>query len=153
MAEPGSRVRDGMTSEFAHRIWPADSRSLPAIRAEVHDWLGALSLDEDDEDDLVLAVNEAASNSIEHAYPPGTLDGTVELTFWIEDRGICLQIVDHGTWRDPSRSDSSRGRGILLMQRLMTVAVIDYEGRGTRVRLSMSLPDDGVARIAAGADR
>ena len=39
------------------------------------------------------------------------------------------------------------------MQRLMTVAVIDYDGRGTRVRLSMSLPDDGVARIAAGADR
>ena len=60
-----------MTSEFAHRIWPADSRSLPAIRAELHGWLGALSLDEDDEDDLVLAVNEAASNSIEHAYPPG----------------------------------------------------------------------------------
>ena len=58
MTESASGVRDGMTSEFAHRIWPADSRSLPAIRAELHGWLGALSLDEDDEDDLVLAVNE-----------------------------------------------------------------------------------------------
>jgi hypothetical protein len=39
------------------------------------------------------------------------------------------------------------------MQRLMTVAMIDYDRRGTRVFLSMSPSDDGVTRIAAGADR
>ena len=153
MGEPTPGAAQREPPEFAHRSWHAHPGQLAPLRAEVRRWLAPFALTEDTEDDLVLAVSEAASNSIEHAYPPGTLDGTVELTFWIEDRGICLQIVDHGTWRDPSRSDSSRGRGILLMQRLMTVAVIDYDGRGTRVRLSMSLPDDGVARIAAGADR
>ena len=77
-------------------IWPSESRWLGAIRAEL------LALTEDDLDDVVLAVNEAASNSIEHAYAPGTLDGTVEVTFWTEHRGFSIQILDHGPWREPS---------------------------------------------------
>ena len=71
----------GEPSEFAHRIWPAHPRHLARIRSEVRRWLGPLALAGDNEDDLVLAVSEAVSNSVEHAYGPATLDGTVELTF------------------------------------------------------------------------
>jgi len=56
--------------------------------------LTPLALTGDAEDDLVLAVSEAASNSVEHACMPPTADDTVELTFWTEPRAICVEIAD-----------------------------------------------------------
>jgi Histidine kinase-like ATPase domain len=56
------------------------------MRAEVRRWLAPLALTGDAEDDLVLAVSEAATNCVEHAYIPATADDTVELTFWTEPK-------------------------------------------------------------------
>jgi serine/threonine-protein kinase RsbW len=136
-----------------HRTWPARPRHLAPIRAEVRRWLAPLALLGDAEIDLVLAVNEAASNCVEHAYTPATADDTVELTFWTEARSVCVEIVDHGAWRTPSGQPTGRGRGIEIMRRLIPVVLIHYDRRGTRVLLSRPLPGP-VARIAAesGAD-
>jgi anti-sigma regulatory factor (Ser/Thr protein kinase) len=131
-----------------HRTWPAHPRQLSALRAEVRRWLAPLALLGDAEIDLVLAVNEAASNCVEHAYRPATADDTVELTFWTEARSVCVEIVDHGVWRPPSGQPTGRGRGIEIMQRLIPVVLIHYDRRGTRVLLSHPLPGP-VARIPA----
>jgi len=93
LRRPGSPVGCG----------PAESRWLGPIRAELRGWLEPLALTEDDVDDVVLAVNEAASNS-------------------------------------------SRGRGIVLMRRLMTATVIDHDGRVT----SMTSPRHDLAGLVAG---
>jgi len=143
----------GAGAEATCRIWPADGRWLAAIRDALRGWLAAFALSDELEDDVVLAVNEAASNCIEHAYAPETRDGTVELTFWTEHRSICIEIVDHGTWLHRSRSGAYRGRGIAIMERLMTVAVIRHDGRGTRVLLRLSLPADDGGRLASGPAR
>ena len=147
MAEPASGMRREESTEFAHRSWPADAPQLGAIRGEVRCWLVPFALPEDDEDDVVFAVSEAASNCIEHAYEPANADGTVELTFWTEPRRVCFEIVDHGAWRKPSGSPTSRGRGIELMRRLMARVLIHHDRRGTRVFLSHPLPDDAVPPI------
>src|SRR3954470_7842434 len=130
----------GEPSEFAHRIWPAHPGHLARIRSEVRRWLGPLALMGDDEDDLVLAVSEAVSNSVEHAYGPATPDGTVELTFWTESDAVCVEVVDHGEWRIPSGQPTGRGRGIEIMQRLVAFVLIRHDRRGTRVLLWHSLP-------------
>ena len=148
MAELASGMRRDESTEFAYRSWPADARRLGEIRNEVYRWLAPLALAEDVEDDVVLAVSEAASNCIEHAYARATVDGTVELTFWTEPRSLCIVIVDHGVWRKPSGTSTSRGRGIELMRRLMTGVLIKYDRRGTRVFLSHLLPDEPVTLIA-----
>jgi len=139
--------------EFVYRSWPAYPRHLAALRAEVRRWLVPLALPGDAGDDLLLAVNEAASNCVEHAYTSATVDGTVELTFWTETRSVCVEIVDHGTWRIPTGKPTGCGRGIEIMRRLIPVVLIHYDRRGTRVLLSRPLPGP-VARIAAepGAD-
>ena len=49
-------------------VWAANPTSLPPIRAQTRRWLAPLALDEDTGYDVVLAVNEAASNVIDHAY-------------------------------------------------------------------------------------
>ena len=140
MGEVTSRRWARVVSEFAHRVWPAHPRQLAPLRAEVRRWLAPLALTGDAEDDLVLAVSEAASNCVEHAYSPPTADDTVELTFWTEPHAVCVDIVDHGEWRTPSDQPTGRGRGIEIMQRLIAFVLIRHDTRGTRVLLRHPLP-------------
>jgi serine/threonine-protein kinase RsbW len=146
-----SGIGVGAGTAFKYQTWPADGRWLAAIRAALRGWLAVFALSDDLEDDVVLAVNEAASNCIEHAYAPETLDGTVELTLWTEHGSICIEIVDHGEWCYRSSSATYRGRGILIMERLMTLATIHHDERGTRVLLHLSVLADDGGRIALGA--
>jgi serine/threonine-protein kinase RsbW len=132
----------GEVSEFGHRVWPAHPRHLTPIRSQVRRWLGPLTLAGDTEDDLVLAVNEAAANSVEHAYRPAGSDDTVELTFWTEADAVCVEIVDHGQWQVPADQPTGRGRGIEIMQRLVAFVLIHHDTRGTRVLLRHPLPED-----------
>jgi serine/threonine-protein kinase RsbW len=141
MHEPTPAVARGGPSEFVHRSWHAHPRQLALLRAEVRAWLAPFALTEDAEDDLVLAVSEAASNSVEHAYTPPAADDTVELTFWTEPRALCVEIVDHGRWRPPSDQPTGRGRGIQIMQRLVAFVLIRHDHRGTRVHFRHPLPD------------
>jgi serine/threonine-protein kinase RsbW len=135
MSDPTSAAVPGESAEFVHLSWPADPRQLAPLRAEVRRWLAPLTLTDDAEDDLVLAVSEAASNSVEHAYTPPAADDTVELTFWTEPGAICVEIVDHGRWRTPAGQPTGRGRGIEIMQRLVAFVLIHHDHRGTRVLL------------------
>jgi anti-sigma regulatory factor (Ser/Thr protein kinase) len=140
MGEPPSAAAQREPSEFVHRSWPAHPRQLAPLRTETRRWLTPFALAGDAEDDLVLAVNEAASSSMEHAYTPPTTDDTVELTFWTEPRAICVQIVDHGLWLTPAEQPTGRGRGIQIMQRLIAIVLIHHDNRGTRVLLRHPLP-------------
>jgi|SRR4051794_23977343 len=111
MAEPAAGMHHLDTLVFASRSWTADARQLAPIRTQVRGWLAPLVLPGDAEDDIVVAVSEAATNCVEHAYPAGTSGGTVELTFWTEAPYLCLEIVDHGTWRPPRRPPSQSRTG------------------------------------------
>jgi anti-sigma regulatory factor (Ser/Thr protein kinase) len=148
MAVPVAGVRGGEPTEFVHRSWPADARQLAPMRTEVRRWLAPLALLGDAEDDVVLAVNEAASNCVDHAYAAANVDGTVELTFWTEARCVCIEIVDHGVWRTPADQPTGRGRGIDMMRRLMGSVLIHYDRRGTRVFLSYPRSDTRPGRRA-----
>jgi serine/threonine-protein kinase RsbW len=148
MTAPATAIGGAERAEFVHRSWPTYPRYLAALRAEVRRWLAPLALPGDAGNDLLLAVNEAASNCVEHACTSATVDGTVELTFWTETGSVCVEIVDHGAWQTPCGQPTGRGRGIEIMQRLVPVVLIHYDNRGTRVLLSRPLPGP-VARIAA----
>jgi anti-sigma regulatory factor (Ser/Thr protein kinase) len=116
-------------------VWPAHPEQLALMRAQLRGWLASLGLTGETQDDLVLAVNEAASNSVEHAYLSAAGDDTVELTLWTEPHTVCVEVVDHGAWLVPSDRPNGRGRGIEMMQRLMASVQIHCDTRGTRVLL------------------
>jgi len=69
MGDPAAIDRRS-SAQFVHRTWPAQPRQLAPLRAEVRRWLAPLDLSGQTEEDLVLVVSEAASNCVEHAYPP-----------------------------------------------------------------------------------
>ena len=119
----------------AHHVWAANPISLPHIRAQTRHWLAPLALDQNIEQDLVLAVNEAASNAIEHAYTaPGPAD-LVTVNCWTEPHRLCLEVTDHGQWRLPDATPGHRGHGILIMQQTVRSVFIHKDQGGTRVLL------------------
>ena len=140
MAESAETVGQGLLLAPLHRVLPAQALQLAPLRREMLRWLEPLALSDDAEDDLVLAVNEAASNCMEHAYRPATVGDTVDIRCWTEPHAVFVEIVDHGRWRTPTGEPTRRGRGIVMMQRLMTSVEIHHDTLGTRVLLSQALP-------------
>jgi serine/threonine-protein kinase RsbW len=126
--------------EFVHRSWPADPEQLSVIRRELSGWLAPLSLTEDETADVVLAVDEAAANAVRHAYGPDEA-GIVELTLWTEAATLCIEVVDHGSWRPPAERPAEGGRGIPLMSHMSESVLIHFDDRGSRVLLRHRIPN------------
>jgi anti-sigma regulatory factor (Ser/Thr protein kinase) len=145
--------------EFVHRSWPADPAQLSVIRRELSNWLAPLALTEDETADVVLAVDEAAANAVRHAYGPGR-SGAVELTLWTEPGTLCVEVVDHGSWRPPAvpqptgAHTGDSGRGIPLMSTMADAVLIHYDARGSRVLLRHRVADpvDGTLEDAGTED-
>ena len=125
--------------EFVHRSWPADPEQLAVIRRELGGWLAPLALTEVETADVVLAVDEAAANAVRHAYGPDEA-GVVELTLWTEAETLCIEVVDHGSWRPPVDRPREGGRGIPLMSHMSESVLIHFDDRGSRVLLRHRIP-------------
>ena len=123
-------------ARYAHGIWPAHPRQMVPIRAELRRWLAPLGMTGEAQEDLVLAVSEAAGNSVEHAYPEATAGDTVELIFWIEPGAVCVEILDYGMWRTPRAEPPSNAvAGSSSCVDLMESVHIDHGPDGTSVLL------------------
>ncbi|MFC4944529.1 ATP-binding protein [Pseudonocardia sp. GCM10023141] len=127
--------------EFVHRSWPADPEQLSVIRHQLASWLAPLNLNEDETSDVVLAVDEAVANAVRHAYEPADDHTPVELTLWTEADSLCIEVVDHGRWRQPVAQPQVGGRGIPLMSTVSESVLIHYDERGSRVLLRYKIPD------------
>lgn len=106
-------------------------------------WLEANRWPPGQTDELVLAVSEAVSNSVEHGYlvPPESLDhpGMVRLRGRITTaddgfRTAVLVVSDDGSWKEPDHKPE-RGMGLLLMRACAEALQVDGSFNGTRVEL------------------
>jgi len=123
-------------TEFWQLSLPADPAQLPALRQQVRRCLAGLPIPPQRQSETVLAVDEAAANAVQHAYDPDR-PGWIELTIWTEPGALCIQVCDHGHWRDPApgADPPSPGLGITLMHRLVDGVFIEHGSGGTRVLL------------------
>jgi anti-sigma regulatory factor (Ser/Thr protein kinase) len=114
------------------RFGPGD---LSTLRQSVRFIGEGARLAEEVVDDLVLAVHELASNSIEHAGGFGVLRG------WAEPTSLVLEVADAGVIHDPliGREQvldlSEGGRGIWMANHLCDLVQVRSSRSGTTVRL------------------
>jgi anti-anti-sigma factor len=123
-----------LTREFRLSV-SADPQRLGPLRWALSRWLAHVGATADERRDIVLAVSEAATNSIVHAY--GFDDGTVEVLAESDGQGVTVTVRDTGYWR--SWETSGGGRGLLLMQALVEDCEVVAGPQGTEVRLSRRL--------------
>ena len=91
--------------------------------------------------DLKLALTEACSNSIRHAYPDG-VDGHVQISYELDGTRLAVEIVDDGEGFDPELDDGGQGElsegglGIAIIRAIADEFELESrEGeRGSRLR-------------------
>lgn len=115
---------------------PADPHVLQHIRRTLRRLAQDLDLDQERSDGLLVAVGEAVSNAIEHAYLGSV--GTITLRARREGPMLLIEIEDRGRWRRPG---GRRGHGLELMRALTDSVHVDATAAGTTVRLTLVLPN------------
>ena len=124
-------------AEYVHLTLPARAAHLCRLRHVMHGYLRAFPLTPERRDEIVLAVGEAAANAVDHAYRGRAEPGDLEVTLWTESDALCVQVRDHGRWREPPPGPRpvGEGLGVVLMRRLIDCVLIHHDHRGTNVML------------------
>ena len=97
--------------------------------------------------DLKLALTEAASNSVRHAYPDG--DGKVEIRYELRGDVLTIDVSDEGEGFDHDHEQpveglgdlTEGGLGIAIIRSIADELVLGKgsDGRGSRLRFAKSL--------------
>jgi anti-sigma regulatory factor (Ser/Thr protein kinase) len=117
----------------------AQPAALSVIRDRLRRWLSTHRWPDDELDDLVLAVSEAAANVVEHAYLPGAV-GDIEIDGRVSSlpggaREVAFTVRDRGRWRPIPEEPENRRRGIPLMRAAVAELVIHGTDQGTSVMM------------------
>jgi anti-sigma regulatory factor (Ser/Thr protein kinase) len=144
--EQGPTAGGSSIVRAAHRhdlmtVLPAVPASLPQVRALLRGWLAEHSWPVCGAEDIELAVNEAITNVIEHAYPPDA-PGTAILHAWVSvdplgsTRRVVATVVDRGRWAAHHPGDHplfARGHGLVVMSGCLAELHIQRSTAGTSV--------------------
>jgi anti-anti-sigma factor len=126
------------------RSVPADPKELAGVRREVREWARQAGLEPDLTDDLQLALGEAVTNAVEHAYR-GREPGVVGYRLAAGPAGaVEVEVRDEGRWRPPPEDSGHRGRGLFVIDRLAQGYALEGSDGGTVVRFAVH-PDADAA--------
>ena len=116
-----------------HRRFPAHGEELRLLRASMRSWLDERAVAQPLQQALLLAVGEACSNAIEHAYR-NTEPGDVHVAMTQSTgAGFLVEIRDVGTFQQPAAT-GDRGRGTQIMRQLTVDFSRESTSAGTVVR-------------------
>jgi anti-sigma regulatory factor (Ser/Thr protein kinase) len=114
---------------------PFSAWQLHEVRSTVEQALDGCGYERERVEDVVLAVNELATNAVEHGTPEA------QLSLWTGPRGLLCEIDDGGTLRDPlpglqpPHPAEPRGRGVWIARQLCDSLHVWTDRRGTHVRV------------------
>ena len=114
---------------------------LAGTRAFAASRLREAGLDDRRLHDVVLAIDEAATNALVHG------SGVPELRIWLEGDRLVCEVADCGRLTDPLAGrrrpapDWPRGRGVWIMNQLCDLVELRPTSTGTAVRLHVKLDD------------
>jgi anti-sigma regulatory factor (Ser/Thr protein kinase) len=109
---------------------------LAELRRRLRSWGATTELSDGYTDDIVIAVDEIATNALEHGQPPARVRG------WSTADAVFVRVDDHGRTGIPATTgyvrpptDARRGRGIWMARHLADVLTTHNSPSGTTVAL------------------
>jgi anti-sigma regulatory factor (Ser/Thr protein kinase) len=135
---PTTRLRDdvalvamhyGALPEQLNMRLAAEPSVLADVRHVLRRWLHRHGVLEQDAREILLAVNEACANAIEHAYSPAP--AVFEFEAIDDDGDLEFRVRDEGRWR--SARGEYRGRGLKLIETAMDEVQVDRSDTGTTI--------------------
>jgi serine/threonine-protein kinase RsbW len=125
---------------------PAKAEYITLGRLALTALARARNLSEETLADLKLALTEACTNSVKHAY--GSTGGMVEISYQIEPDRIVVEVCDEGSGFDappgPEEADelNEGGLGIAIIRAIADeLEISEKPGGGSRLRFMLRLGD------------
>jgi anti-sigma regulatory factor (Ser/Thr protein kinase) len=120
------------------RVTRTAGPQAPAVaRGQAGSWAGSTGLPADATDDLVLAISEAVTNAVEHAYPDGSAGPITWSCALAEDHSVQVTVADVGRWRVPPDEPGHRGRSLLMIREVAASSRIASTDSGTTVTFTI----------------
>lgn len=114
-------VRIGAPARAAWSVTlAAEASTLSTMRHDARAWLETIGVADGCVSDVLLVLNEACANVVDHAYvdePAGTYTATMTVAATGE---LLVEVSDHGSWRSPGVHSAGRGRGTALIEAMTT---------------------------------
>lgn len=124
-----------------HEVAPA----VPASVGQLRNAVAGFARDVGAGDELVrsmqLAVSEAMSNAVVHAYVDSAAPGTLSVTAFVQDGGFCVVVSDDGAGMRPRPDSPGLGVGLPLMTQMsesLEFRVNDAGGTEVAMRFALS---------------
>jgi serine/threonine-protein kinase RsbW len=125
---------------------PARAENVAVVRHTFGGLAEALAVDEQTLADIKLAVTEACTNVVIHAYEPDE-EGPLEVDATIRERRLRVVIRDRGRGIVPRPDSPGLGLGLPLIATLAeSLELGKDEQDNTEVRMTFALDDEGLLR-------
>jgi anti-sigma regulatory factor (Ser/Thr protein kinase) len=116
----------------------AAAPGVPLVRHALRGLLSGLDVDDDVVADIALAVTEACTNAVVHAYRDG--GGTIKVTASHVDGELTVTVCDHGGGMVPRVDTPGLGVGLPVIAAIArSVEIGTPPGGGTEVRMRFGL--------------
>ncbi|MBU9723806.1 MULTISPECIES: anti-sigma B factor RsbW [Bacillaceae] len=152
------------TSDFIEMKMPAKPEYVGVVRLTVSGVANRLGYTYDDIEDIKIAVAEACTNVVNHAYEDGEKDAFMRVTCGVYDNRLELMVADKGGDTDvdafkngkgPIKKDQpieelkEGGLGLFLIETLMDKVEISGDS-GVVIVMTKFLQRDGVGHNDSG---
>lgn len=135
---------------------PAIAASVPQVRHAVVELGRTAGGPERVLADVALAVSEACSNVVVHAYREHAEPGTLAIECELHGGTLEVVVSDEGSGVLPREDSPGLGMGLALMAAVATSLQFDHDGAATRVHLTFELAPPSAPEVgetdAAGDD-
>ena len=125
-----------------------ESLAVPDVVRDVREGVAELARRGGGVEDLVdavrLAVSEAVTNAVLHAYADRETPGPLNVEAWIDGDALLVLVCDHGGGMRPRPDTPGLGLGLPLVAQLADdFRVEERPGSGTKVSMRFSLDGSG----------
>jgi serine/threonine-protein kinase RsbW len=118
--------------------FPSSPPGVGAMRREVAAFASRAGMDEQGIGSVRLAVSEAATNAVVHAYRES--DGELRVRADVADGELVVVVCDTGAGLAPRPDSPGLGLGMPLMASVTTRFRVVSAGPGTEIHMTFALP-------------
>jgi anti-sigma regulatory factor (Ser/Thr protein kinase) len=120
--------------------YPSTPSGVGALRREVAAFADRAGMRDDGIGDIELAVSEAATNAVVHAYRES--EGRLHVRAYVDGTELIIIVADTGSGLAPRPDSPGLGLGMPLMASVTTRFSVVSQGQGTEVHMAFALPGE-----------